>query len=76
MKQPGLDDRRRDEKPPKAGWIRQKRADALNENLPKPIPQFSPKATLGQMRKATGKTSEDAVRRAAARRYGPRSNDK
>jgi hypothetical protein len=57
----GLDDRGRD----KDGEIRQKRGDTLNENLPKPIPQFSGKATLQQMRDATGKVSEEAVRRAA-----------
>jgi hypothetical protein len=34
MKQPGLDDRHRDQD----GEIRQKRGDTLNKNLPKPIP--------------------------------------
>jgi hypothetical protein len=53
---------------PKAGEIQQKRSDTLNKNLPKPIPQFSPNATLGTMRKETGKVSEEAVRRAAAKR--------
>lgn len=67
MKQPGLDGRHRDEKPPKAGQIRQKRSDTLNENLPRPIPQFSGDTTLGEMRDATGKVSENDVRRAAAR---------
>ena len=33
MKEPGLDNRWRDQKPPKSGKIRQKRADTLNENL-------------------------------------------
>jgi hypothetical protein len=33
MKQPGLDDRHRDED----GTIRQKRSDTLNKNLPKPV---------------------------------------
>lgn len=65
MKEPGLDDRHRDEGPPKGGEIQQKRSDTLNKNLTKPIPQFSPNATLGTMRKATGKVSEEAVRRAA-----------
>ena len=65
MKEPGLDDRHRDKAPPKAGEIQQKRSDALNKNLSKPIPQFSPNATLGTMRRETGKVSEDAVRRAA-----------
>jgi len=67
MKEPGLDGRHRDKNPPKTGEIQQKRSDTLNKNLPKPIPQFPPNATLGQMRDATGKVSEDAVRRAAAR---------
>ncbi len=65
MKEPGLDNRYRDRKPPKAGEIRQKRGDTLNKNLPRPIPQFSPNATLATMRKETGKISEAAVRRAA-----------
>ena len=65
MKEPGLDDRHRDKVAPKAGEIQQKRGDTLNKNLPVPIPQFSPNATLGTMRKETGKVSEEAVRRAA-----------
>ena len=65
MKEPGLDERHRDKKPPKAGQIQQKHSDTLNENLDHPIPQFSPKATLGRMREETGKVSEEAVRRAA-----------
>ena len=54
MKEPGLDDRHRDKDPPKAGRIQQKRSDTLNENLPKPIPQFGRRTTLGKMREATG----------------------
>ena len=65
MKEPGLDGRHRDKSRPKAGQIQQKRSDTLNKNLPKPIPQFSPNATLGTMRKETGKVSEEAIRRAA-----------
>jgi hypothetical protein len=61
MKEPGLDGRHRD----KDGEIQQKRSDTLNKNLSKPIPQFSDNTTLGQMRKKTGKVSEEAVRRAA-----------
>lgn len=61
MKEPGLDNRHRD----RNGEIQQKRSDALNKNLSKPIPEFSPNATLGHMRKVTGKVSEEAVRRAA-----------
>ena len=53
MKEPGLDNRHRDKAQPKVGEIQQKRGDTLNKNLPKPIPQFSPNARLGTMRKAT-----------------------
>jgi hypothetical protein len=67
MKEPGLDGRHRDKNPLKAGEIQQKRSDTLNKNLPKPIPQFLPNTTLGEMREATGKVSEEAVRRAAAK---------
>jgi hypothetical protein len=67
MKEPGLDGRHRDKNPPKAGEIQQKRSDALNRNLSRPIPQFSPNATLGTIREITGKVNEDAVRRAAAK---------
>lgn len=63
MKKPGLDGRHRDQD----GEIQQKRSDTLNKNLSKPIPQFSPNTTLGEMRKKTGKISETAVRRAAAK---------
>ena len=67
MKEPGLDDRHRDQKQPKAGEIQQKRSDTKNKNLPRPIPQFSLNATLGFMRNETGKTSVEAVRKAAKR---------
>jgi hypothetical protein len=67
MREPGLDDRYRDKKAPKAGEIRQKRSDTLNKNLPRPITEFSPNARLGTMRKETGKTSIADVRRAARR---------
>jgi hypothetical protein len=63
MKEPGLDGRHRR----KDGEIQRKRDDALNKNLPKPIPQFSQNATLRYMRKVTGKESEADVRRAAAK---------
>jgi len=65
MEEPGLDDRHRDKAPPKAGRIQQKRSDTLNRNLSNPIPEFRSDATLGAMRRATGKVSEEAVRRAA-----------
>lgn len=68
MKQPRLDGRHRDQNPPKAGEIRQKRGDTLNKNLPTPIPQFSPNAKLSTMRNETGKVSERAVRQAAKNR--------
>lgn len=65
MKEPGLDNRHRDEN----GRIQQKRSDTLNKNLPEPIPQFSPNAKLGTMRRETGKTSVDDVREAAKNRH-------
>jgi hypothetical protein len=67
MKEPGLDGRHRDKTPPKSGEIQQKRSDTLNQNLSRPIPQFGPRVTLGEMRDATGKVSEQDVRRAAAK---------
>ena len=67
MKEPGLDGRHRDKSPPKKGEIQQKRSDTLNRNLPRPIPEFRSDATLGAMRTATGKVSEETVRRAAKR---------
>jgi hypothetical protein len=70
MREPGLDNRHRDKRAPKSGEIDLKRSDTLNKNLPRPIPQFSHNATLGTMRRATGKTSVEAVRRAARRRHG------
>jgi hypothetical protein len=68
MKEPGLDNRHRDQKKPKPGVIQQKRSDALNKNLSNPIPQFSPNATLATMRKETGRTSLKDVRKAAKNR--------
>jgi hypothetical protein len=68
MKEPGLDNRHRDKNPPKAGEIQQKRSDTINKNLPVPIPEFSPNAKLGTMRKETGKTSIEDVRQAAKNR--------
>jgi hypothetical protein len=62
-KERGLDGRHRD----KAGEIQRKRSDTLNKNLSKPIAQFSPDTTLGEMRKKTGKISEAGVRRGAAK---------
>lgn len=67
MKEPGLDDRYRDQRAPKSGKIRQKRGDTLNKNLSDPIPEFSPNATLETMREETAKTSIKDVRRAAKR---------
>jgi hypothetical protein len=67
MKQPGLDGRHRDQNPPKAGQIHEKRGDTLNKNLSSHIPQFSPLAKLSTMRKETGQTSVEKVRSAAKR---------
>jgi len=68
MKEPGLDNRHRDKASPKTGEIQQKRGDTLNKNLSKPIPQFRGDTKLETMRKATGQTSIEKVRRAAANR--------
>jgi hypothetical protein len=46
------------------------RSDTLNKNLSRPIPEFSPNATLGTMRKETGKVSERALREAAKKLRG------
>ena len=59
----GLDNRSRDQKSPKAGEIRQKRRDTLNKNLPRPIPQFSPNASLDFMRQETGNVRGPCVGR-------------
>jgi hypothetical protein len=72
MKESGLDGRHRDQTAPKTGQIQQKRSDTLNKNLPHPIPQFRADATLGTMRKITGRTSESAVARAAEKMRGKR----
>lgn len=58
MKQPGLDDRHRD----KIGTIDLKHGNTKNKNLSPPIPGFGPETTLAEMRAATGKTSERAIR--------------
>ena len=68
MKEPGLDNRHRDKNPPKGGEIQQKRSDALNTNLPRPIEEFSGNATVGTMRRETGKVGIEAIRRAAKNR--------
>lgn len=65
MKEPGLDNRHRDQNPPKAGEIDQKHGNTLNKHLPVPIPQFPPNMTLEEMRQRTGKTSIEKVREAA-----------
>ena len=64
MKEPGLDNRHRDI----SGRIDLKRSDALNKNLPKPIEGFSGNASVGFMRKATGKESLADIRKAAKNR--------
>ena len=68
MKEPGLDGRHRDQNPPKAGQIQQKRSDAVNKNLPEPIKGFSPNAKVGTMRQETGQTSIGDIRKAAEHR--------
>lgn len=70
MKEPGLDDRWRDEKPPNTGKIRLKNGNTLNKNLLRPIPEFSPNARLDTMRDETGENSIEAVRKAAKRLRG------
>jgi hypothetical protein len=65
MKEPALDGRYRDQKPPMTGKIHVKRGDAINKNLPQPIPQFSPNATVKTMREETGKHSLKDIRDAA-----------
>ena len=70
MKEPGLDGRHRDKAAFKTGEIQQKRRDTLNRNLPKPIPQFRADTKLETMRKVTGQTSIEKVRRAAAQLKG------
>jgi hypothetical protein len=67
MKEPGLDGRHRDTSGSKRGKIQLKRGDALNKNLPRPIPEFSPNTKLETMRRQTGKT-EEAIWRAAKKR--------
>ncbi len=64
MKEPGLDDRHRDQ----TGKIQQKRGDTLNKNLSQPIPEFSPTARLDTMRDEPGEVSIVDVRQAAKRR--------
>ena len=68
MKEPGLDDRHRDKNPPKAGRIQQKRSDAINKNLSEPVEGFSPNARVGTMRRVTGQTSLEDIRKAAEHR--------
>lgn len=64
MEELGLDNRHRDQN----GEIERKRSDAINKNLSNPIPNFSPNATVGFMRKQTGKVGLNAIRRAAKHR--------
>jgi hypothetical protein len=64
MKEPGLDNRHRDQN----GQIDRKHSNAINKNLSQPIPEFSPNATVRFMRDATGKVGLNAIRQAAKRR--------
>lgn len=61
MDEPGLDGRERDED----GKIRLKNGNAINKNLPNPIPGFSPLAKVKTMRKETGEKSLADIREAA-----------
>lgn len=70
MKQPGLDDRHRDED----GRIELKHGNTKNKNLPDPIAGFGPQRTLKEMREITGETSEKGIRAAAAKRRAKRKN--
>ena len=72
MKEPGLDGRHRDKNPPKAGEIQQKRSDAVNKNLPHPIKQFSPQATVKTMREVTGEVGLEKIRQAIEKIRGKR----
>ncbi len=61
MEEPGLDGRERDEN----GRIRLKNGSTLNENLSQPIPEFSPRTTVEEMREATGEQGLNKIREAA-----------
>ena len=67
-KQPGLDDRHRNED----GTIHKKRNDTQNQNLPSgPIPGFGDDKTLKDMAKRLGlplNASENEIRRAAEKK--------
>ena len=67
MKEPGLDNRHRDQARPKAGEIEQKRSDTLNENLSRPLREFGLRVTVGTMRRKTGRVSLKGIRKAASR---------
>ena len=65
----GLDGRQRDQNPPKAGQIREKRADTKVETLrneygPNFAPDFRSDAHLGTVRDKTGKSLHQLVREA------------
>ena len=64
MKEPGLDNRHRDQDV----TIRLKNGNALNGNLPNPIKGFSPRAKVETMPKVTGETSLAGIRSAAKKR--------
>jgi hypothetical protein len=59
----GLDGRERD----KNGEIRKKRADAMNANLARPIPEFPPEMTIGEGDNREGQRSGDQARGEEAR---------
>lgn len=57
----GLDGRQRDQNPPKAGQIREKRSDTL-EYGPEFAEGYRSNATLGRVREDTGKSLHQLVR--------------
>jgi len=64
----GLDDRGRDQNSPKAGQIREKRADTLVRTLRKEygeefLPEYRSDATLGTVREREGKSLHQLLKK-------------
>jgi hypothetical protein len=70
MQEPGLDGRYRDQRKPLSGQIRAKNGNALNGNLPQPIPGFRADATVATMRKVTGQHGLAGIRAVALKTRG------
>jgi hypothetical protein len=70
MQEPGLDNRYRDQRKPLSGQIRAKNGNALNGNLPQPIPGFRADTKVETMRKATGQHSLAGIRAVAIKTRG------